>query len=239
MAVIVSGVLAKARQLWGLQVRVFLAQSGWSLEHVIYNTKLLIGPFERLRNVREPRFMGAFHSEGSAELYGHRHRASNDTRNRCVTPPLPSPVAMLSPHMTAFDSVAADWQRCLTVEASLNILPESPMTKPFVEFKALYNKLTNIMPHIVETGRKCFLHRARVARENGDIATFQAIRAELLAHWHHRLRLQELERAEVNAVLQRMMNADNYPLPPPPLPPTRNVPTSKPKQQQAQYIDLT
>jgi hypothetical protein len=145
--------------------------------------------------------------------------------------------------MTAFNSVAANWQRCLTMESPLNILPKSPMTKLFVEFKAFYNKLTKVMPHIVETGRKCFLHRARVARENEDIVTFRAIYAELLEHWYHRLRIQDLERSEVNAALQRMMNADNYPPPPlpspPPLPRARNAPTIKPEQQQAQYIDLT
>ena len=222
MAVVVSGVLAKARQLCNLQVRVLITQPNhWFSGRMTRNTKLIIGPFERLRNVREPQFVGVFQSQLSEDLYGHRHRASNDTRNRCVTPPPRDSTGLFAPHVEGLDLIAAEWQSCLIKEAPFNIVPKSPMTQLFVEFKTFYLKLVQIMPHIAKTGRHCPLHRARVARENEDIEAFRAIQAELLEVWNHRVRLQQLERQEVDAVLQRMMGADTYPptmarpLPPP------------------------
>lgn len=177
----------------------------------IYKAKLLIGPFERLRRVQNPRLTGIFHDQGFANSYRQRHRAYNDIRNPCVTPPPLEPVPILTRGMPAFDAFAGDWEHSLALEGPSNILPASPITKLFVEFKTLHNKLADIVPSIVRSRRHCFLHRARVAREHEDIVSFRAVAAELLACWRHHLQLQELQRQEANSILQRMIEADTYP----------------------------
>lgn len=233
VAVLVSGVLAKARQLNNLQTRIYLRKFDWSHERGIYNTKLLIGPLERLRCVRNPRLIGVFRGEGPSEVYAHRHRALNDINNRCITPPTLDPMPVLGPGMPTFDSLASEWERCLALEAPSNILPKTPMTKLFVEFKALHNKLSTLIPLAVRHRRYCYLHRARVAREHEDVASFRAVAAQLLQQWHHRLWQLEQEKLEVNAALQRVVDADTF---------SRediDAPATEPPQRRTEYVNLT
>ncbi|XPS93953.1 hypothetical protein M3J09_003279 [Ascochyta lentis] len=211
VGVVVSGVLAKARLLCSLQVHVNLKKFYWDPDIVLSITKLLVGPFERLRCVRKPRLMRAFCGDALAELYAQRHRPYNDKRNRCITPTPPDLQPTISSGMPAFDSYAAYWNRQLAPEAPSKILSKSPMTHLFMEFRAFQNCLLNIIPRVIESHSRGYLHRARVAREHENIAAFRAVKAELVQHWHDYLAQQELQRAEVNTFLLRMTNADVYP----------------------------
>ncbi|KAJ4337545.1 hypothetical protein N0V95_008307 [Ascochyta clinopodiicola] len=211
VSVVVSGVLAKARRLRNLQVRVNLTKSYWVPRLVLTITKLLVGPFERLRCVEKPRLIGTFCGDALAELYAQRHRPCNDRHNRCTTPSLPTTPPIMGPETSTFDSYAAEWKRQISLSAPTKILSKSPMTQLFMEFRTFHNTLAIIMPNIVGSRSEAFLHRARVAREHEDIVGFRAVREELVQHWHHHLAQQTLERAEVNASLQRMFNADVYP----------------------------
>ncbi|UPX14035.1 uncharacterized protein EKO05_0004528 [Ascochyta rabiei] len=233
VAVVISGVLAKSRLLRSLQVRVNLKKFYWAPNLVISVTKLLVGPFERLRCVQKPRLMGTFCGDALAELYAQRHRPGNDKHNRCITPTLPNPSPIMGPGMAGFDFYAAEWECQLSLEAPSKILNKSPMTQLFMEFRAFYNSLANIMPHIVGCRSKGYLHRARVAREHEDIAAFRAVRAELVQHWHHYLAQQEFQRAKINASLQRMIRADVYPYEHNP------VPAAEEAQNEPVFIDLT
>lgn len=203
--------LAKARPLCKLQVRLYLKDFNWSSALILSKAKRIVGPFERLRCVRLPRFVGIFYGDRSSELYAQRHRPSNNTSNRFVTPSPSEPWPLIGPGMPDFDDFAAAWARRLATEAPSNILTKSPLTKMFTEFRAFHNKLAEIMPVIVQRGRHCYLHRARVAREHEDLVSFRTVGAELVQHWHNRLALQEREKKEVSHFLHRLVDADIYP----------------------------
>lgn len=193
-------------------MRLGLKIFDWPSELVVINTKLLVGPFERLRCVRLPRLLGVFNAYDPSDLYGHRHRPCNNTNNRYTTSKSSDPLPILGPGMPAFDSFAIEWQRRLALEAPSNILSKSPMTRLFTEFRSFHNRLVKIIPEIPnQQGRNNLLHRARVAREHEDITAFRALRAELVQYWHNYLREQEKLQAEVNAALYRMVEADTLP----------------------------
>jgi hypothetical protein len=81
----------------------------------------------------------------------------------------------------------------------------------FTEFKQFYAKLFAFLPEIQRTGRHAYLHRARVAREDGDVKAFRELRNELINYWNMYLESEEAKKEEMNERLCQMLDADTYP----------------------------
>ena len=60
IGVVVTGILSKARNLCRLNVRLGFSKFLWTEQELQINVKTLVGPFERLRNVRQPRLLGIY-----------------------------------------------------------------------------------------------------------------------------------------------------------------------------------
>ncbi|KAJ4988952.1 hypothetical protein SVAN01_05576 [Stagonosporopsis vannaccii] len=211
VAIVVSGVLSKARDLRNLLVSVETKDPSIVPRYILEDARMLIVPFERLRRVKKPRFLGVFRDINCYPTHIHRHRRQSlHTAPLCARINL-RPVPLLTPDMPDFASFVQDWESTLATKAAATILPASPMTQLFVEFKALHGTLVQLMPNAVRLGRQCFLHRARVAREKEDIEGFRAVERELMACWRHQLQLRELEKQEVERALKRVVDADVYP----------------------------
>ena len=106
--------------------------------------------------------------------------------------------------MAEFDSLAEEFAQRLSSRTP----PTGPSVKPvatlFKDFKTLYERLQRLTPQTVRHGENCFLHRARVAREQDDIKGFKAVAADLMAFWRDRLQQQETERKKLDEALQQM-----------------------------------
>lgn len=210
VAVVVSGILSKSRRLNRLQVRARYLDARPRTEDVLADIEMLVEPFKRLRCVKRALLMGIFQHEAFVNRYCRHRQPHNHCLNNCIPPPPPDPVPIVVPGVLDFDNIATPWEQTLALEAPTNIIPASPLTKLFVEFKEFHNKVTAVMPHIVRVGRQCFLHRARVARENEDIAEFRSVVAQTMAAWRHHVQLQDAQRYEVHRAMWRMMDADTY-----------------------------
>lgn len=210
VSIVVSGVLAKARKLNNLSVSVEIKDSRQLPPNAIDNAILLLAPFRRLRRVTKPHFMGVFHDRTQAPAHVHIHEGSRHPPTHCSGRHMTQPSAVFVSGMTDFDVFAADWRRTLASDAPSAVVPQSPMTKLFLAFKTLHEKLMCAMPQAVRVGRQCFLHRARVARVQEDVGGFRAVVADLLACWRRHLQDQDRERREVNFALQSMLDADLY-----------------------------
>lgn len=116
-------------------------------EDAFDNTKLLIGPFERLRCVKKPHLMGIYQDEKFVNIYCRRRSPHYRCRNNCVPPPLPDPVPILVSGTSVFDRVDTNWEHKLSLEAPSTMTPNSPLMKLFVEFQELH-KLTVAMPNV-------------------------------------------------------------------------------------------
>ncbi|KAJ8106697.1 hypothetical protein OPT61_g9367 [Boeremia exigua] len=211
VAVVVSGVLGKSRQLYDLQVSLYINEANPFPVDAVVDTKLLISPFERLRRVQKPQLMGLFCKQRPIYQTDQCLDGDNQTYDRSIPPHVPNPVPVFFPGILGFKTLSNNWQRRLASKGPSNILPNSPMTNMFVQFKALYNEIAAIMPNAIRNDRQCFLHRARLAREKEDVVAFRAVAAELVGCWRYRLQLQDTERRIVDQALQRVADADIYP----------------------------
>lgn len=211
VAIVVSGVLSKARDLRNLLVSVETKDPSIIPRYTLEDARMLIQPLTRLRRVKNPRLLGVFRDHSCYPTHIHQHRVRSPHTEPLCARAHPPPSPLLTPGMPAFACFAPDWEATLKIRAAATLLPASPMTQLFIEFRALYGKLVQFMPSAVRQQRQCFLHRARVAREKEDIDMFRAVEAELMACWRHQLRLRELERQEVERALRRVVDADVYP----------------------------
>lgn len=198
------------------------------------NAELLVGPFERLRCVRQPHLVGVFDNAEPSCAYGQRHRPCNNTSNRCITPTLPDVRPTLGPGTPIFDAFATEWKHRIASQGPYRILSRPPIRSMFTEFKAFHNKLAYLVPALLQQrGRNELLHRARVAREHEDIVGFRAVRADLMQHWYQYLERQENERNLMNAALSRMFDTDTYPQD------HQHAPSTELRQRKAVFVDLT
>lgn len=211
VTIIVSGVLAKARRLQNLTVTIETKHQRIDPRETIDDARLLIAPFSRLRCVRKPRFGGVYHDHNLTPAHVHEHYGGFTNGPKCATASAEKPIPVLTPDMPYFQIFAGDWERALASDAPTNLLPKSPMINLFVEFKNLHNSIVDIAPDTARLGRRCFLHRARIAREQEDIVGFRAVQAELLACWRQHLESQARGKREVDKAMQRMLDADTYP----------------------------
>jgi len=215
ISVVVSGVLSKSHQLNKLSVRLCLADFAWDHSQILANTKLIVGPFESLRNVRKPQIIGISTGKPNhnAMLTVQRPISTNGNRAPiCSVPPLPMHTLLLIPGMPDFDGYAKDWTRWISSSNSCAMTPKAPIRGMFTEFKNFYTHLANLVPEVTYiSGRHAFLHRARVAREQENVESFRSLRNELIAYWYTYLEREEAKKKAMENTLARMLESDVYP----------------------------
>jgi hypothetical protein len=82
----------------------------------------------------------------------------------------------------------------------------------FAKFKEFYTSLSAIISSsMVRSGRRAFLHRARVAREHEDVESFRHIRNELIEYWYVYIEQEDLKKENMNRKMSRMLETDTYP----------------------------
>jgi hypothetical protein len=111
VSVVVSGILAKSKKLFKLQVRLGLDDFHWDEHVILSNAKLLFSPFERLRNVRQPSIGGVFGGRPNNNLVQFVTQiccASTAHYGRCLVPSMPTNKPTPVVGMPAFDAYAAE-----------------------------------------------------------------------------------------------------------------------------------
>ncbi|KAF1841321.1 uncharacterized protein K460DRAFT_358101 [Cucurbitaria berberidis CBS 394.84] len=219
VSVVVSGILAKSHHLCKLQVRLCLADFKWQEEQIMTNAKLIVSPFERLRNVRQPHLAGVFfgrpYHNSMLSVQRPPHSTTKGPLNPppiCSVPPFLTHLPVMLPGMAAFDAYTADWARCMSASSSAPVCKKPPIREMFTEFKDFYSKLSNIVPDITyRNGRHTFLHRARVAREQENVAQFRHLRNELIQFWYAYVEQEERKKTDMNSRLSKMLDTDTYP----------------------------
>jgi hypothetical protein len=127
-------------------------------------------------------------------------------------PRLPSHTLLLAPGTPAFDSYAASWTRWISARAPAHLTPRPPIRTMFTAFKDFYSELAGLVPEVaVIQGRRAFLHRARVAREQEDVEGFRALRNEAIAYWYVYLEREERKKERMERRLGSMLEGDVYP----------------------------
>ncbi|CAN9287885.1 unnamed protein product [Alternaria alternata] len=220
VSVVVSGILAKSKKLFKLQVRLGLDDFQWDEYEILSNAKLLFSPFERLRNVRQPSIGGVFDGRpnnnsvysvipGTSQIYS---APTGHYENCCSVPSMPTNKPMLVAGMPAFDAYAAEWKHQISSESSNAITEEPPIRKMFTEFRNFYSELATYVPDVTfRNGRHTFLHRARVAREQEDVVAFRGIRNELIHYWEAYKADEERKKREMDKRLGKLLESDMYP----------------------------
>ncbi|KAF2203136.1 hypothetical protein GQ43DRAFT_430140 [Delitschia confertaspora ATCC 74209] len=205
VGVVVSGILSKARNLCKLNVRLAFSKFTWTDDELFVNTKRLVEPFQRLRNIRQPRFLGVY--EGTVDA---PYMINIPSAGACSVPPLPTHTLLLGLGNTQFDSYRKSWEECLSKTTA--VPPQNfPLRAMFTEFKQFYTNLLTIIPKIQRPGKFAFLHRARVAREENDVDAFRELRYHLITYWNLYLENQDAIRRDMDHRLGRLLDADTYP----------------------------
>lgn len=82
----------------------------------------------------------------------------------------------------------------------------------FTAFKDFYSELSSYVPEVTYiAGRRAFLHRARVAREQENVEAFRELRNEAIAYWSAYLDREERKKNAMDAKMGRMLDMDVYP----------------------------
>lgn len=216
ISVVVSGVLAKSKNLCKLQVRLCLADFDWPHEQTLANTKIILGPFERLRNVRQPQVLGVYQGRPFHNTMITVQRPPSMTPGSvapiCSVPELPTHSPLIAPGIPDFDAYCADFARWISSDSNSSVMTKPPIRAMFTEFKDFYSKLSCVVGSIARLGgRQAFLHRARVAREQEDVESFRRIRNELIMYWYSYLEDEEIKKKDINARMSKMLDTDIYP----------------------------
>ncbi|KAF2792289.1 hypothetical protein K505DRAFT_326280 [Melanomma pulvis-pyrius CBS 109.77] len=222
VGVVISGILGKSRDLCRLNVRLGLAKFQWDKEQLLANTKCLVGPFERLRNVRQPKLCGVFNGliranfmvnvPSSPGTGGNADRSlPKDKFSLCSVPRLPTHIVLMGPGDPEFDAYKKEWEGWAGKTAET--LPRKPPIRAmFTDFKQFYTRLSALVPDVMQRhGKKAFLHRARVARENENVEAFRHLRNELIEYWYLHLEQEEQKKNLMSLLLGRMLDSDIYP----------------------------
>lgn len=190
----VSRFLSKARQINHLQVSLVITQLDTTPDstQALDYTKVIIPPLGQLCRVCKPRLIGVTY-EQKPPSYGYARPTRLDVTR------------ILGPGMLEFDAFATEWAQCLSSDTPAVDPASRTLVGMFEEFKKLYERLSKLTPRIARHGKACFLHRARVAREQEDGDAFRTVAADLMGFWREHLQQQEAERKEVEGALQRMI----------------------------------
>ncbi|KAF2653958.1 hypothetical protein K491DRAFT_601795 [Lophiostoma macrostomum CBS 122681] len=221
VSVAVTGILGQSQNLCKLNVRLGLSNFRWSEPELLENTKCLVGPFERLRNVRQPRFSGVYEAAQNAMNYmvptypfgsAPPPHGSPDTIPHCSVPQLSTRKILLGHGDAGFDSYKEQWERWLSQKSAVSLSSKPPIRAMFTEFKQFYTSLSAVVPDVTaRVGKHAFLHRARVAREKEDVEGFRHLRNELIEYWYAYLDREEEKKNALNSKLSRMLDTDIYP----------------------------
>jgi hypothetical protein len=230
IGVVISGILSKARNLCRLNVRLGFSKFIWTQEELYTNIKTLVGPFERLRNVRQPRFVGVYegtpqtnfmislpvpgHSANFPTLFnvvnGSPH--GRPSTPLCSVPQLPTKVPLFICNEPEFVEYRSEWERWIASESVTSLVLKPPIRAMFTELKEFYTRLAATVPDVTaRNGRHAFLHRARVAREQENVEAFRHLRNELIGYWEAYLEQEERKKDDMNRRLSRMLDVDVYP----------------------------
>lgn len=107
---------------------------------------------------------------------------------------------------------AHEWCKKLSTKSDKNLIPKSPIRAMFTSFKEFYTELACLVRDVTYiSGRHAFLHRARVARENEDVASFRELRNELIQYWYAYLEREGRKKRGMERKLAGMLEADVYP----------------------------
>jgi hypothetical protein len=114
--------------------------------------------------------------------------------------------------MPDFDAYAASWARRISASSAARVVKKAPIRGMFTAFKEFYTELAPLVPEVTYVqGRHAFLHRARVAREQGDVEAFRHLRNELIQYWYAYLEQEERKKEMMNRRLGKMLDEDVYP----------------------------
>ncbi|KAF1913485.1 hypothetical protein BDU57DRAFT_531419 [Ampelomyces quisqualis] len=211
ISVIVSGVLAKSRSLCKLSVRLCLVDFNWAHDEILSNSRLLLGPFESLRNVRQPQILGIFMSQHNTGTLHSKDVTSLYGAIRSL-PALPTHSPLFIPGMRDFDAYTSEWAKRIATPHDHALVPKPPIRAMFAALKDFYMELSMLVPKITcITGRNAYLHLARVARENDNVQAMRALRNDLIACWHAYLDDEERKKDKMNTRLGKMLDVDIYP----------------------------
>lgn len=229
LGVVVSGILSKSQHLCKLNVRVGLSKFQWSEETLLDNIKTLVGPFERLRNVRQPRLCAVYGGTpttnfmmslplpshiGNSGASGPNQPQQNPMRTPlCSIPRLPATHVLLCPgEHTGFDAYRSRWESWISSNSASSLVREPPIRAMFTVFKEYYTNLSAVVPDVMsQQGRHAFLHRARVAREQEDVEAFRKLCNELVGYWYAYLQQEERKKEDMDKRMSKMLDADVYP----------------------------
>ncbi|KAF1947211.1 hypothetical protein EJ02DRAFT_508038 [Clathrospora elynae] len=216
VSVVIKGILAKSSNLCKLQVRLCLADFQWSEDQVLANTKLLVGPFKRLRNVRQANITGVFVGlpDSNTMIWAQRHIMQEPMTPYpvCSVPSMPTKNPVMIPGMPAFDAYATDWSCRISTSSSASLVAEPVIRTMFTKFRDCYMKLSTFIGEVAAiSGKDAFLHRARVAREQEDVESMRNLNDELRFHWNLYQGREEHKRMAMKRCIDTMLNADTYP----------------------------
>lgn len=198
--------LARAHQLHHLTVRVvFCGFDRWDPAKALDSFKLITTPLTTaLRNITRPLLEPVWKGQSPNCLH---------TRLPRPTTPLPPSwgcaltgilVPPLDPDFAAYKHAFEH-----VTSGSSPPAPKPPVARMFSAFKRVYLECaTHLLP--VPAGAANPLHRARVAREAGDLDAFYVARNGFVAMWNAHLEAQYGELARVNGLVVAMFGADAW-----------------------------
>ncbi|KAJ4358606.1 uncharacterized protein N0V89_003190 [Didymosphaeria variabile] len=227
IGVVISGILSKACNLCRLNVRLGFSKFIWTEEELYTNIRTLVGPFKRLRNVRQPRFLGVYEGTpqtnfmislpvpGQAATFTTPTNGSPHGRPStplCSVPQLPIRVPLFVCAQPGFAEYRSNWERWIASASTTSLISKPPIRAMFTELKEFYTRLAATVPDVTaRNGRHAFLHRARVAREQENVEAFRHLRNELIGYWEAYLEQEERKKDDMNRRLSRMLDVDVYP----------------------------
>ncbi|KAF1964667.1 hypothetical protein BU23DRAFT_604676 [Bimuria novae-zelandiae CBS 107.79] len=226
IGVVVSGILSKARNLCKLNVRLGFSKFIWTEQELHANITTLVGPFERLRNVRQPRLLGVYEgtpqtnfmislplpSKTAVFIPANGQSHPRPETPLCSVPQLPTKVQLFICDQPEFTQYRTSWERWISSASSTSLVVKPPIRAMFTELKEFYTRLSVMVPDVTaRNGRHAFLHRARVAREQENVEAFRHLRNELIGYWEAYLEQEERKKDDMNRRLSKMLDVDVYP----------------------------
>lgn len=196
--------LARAEHLHRLTVRVvFCRFDRWTASQALANFKLITQPLTTaLRNITVPTLEPPYKGNGNAYI---------SCSSPSSTPNLPGSwtMTLLGQLVPSTDPSFLTYQTLFhnLLAGNLAVPPKPPIARMFSSFKQVYLEGAAHM-QVVPSGAANYLHRARVARECGDVDAFYASRNDFVKQWNAHLEAQYGELARVNALVLGMFGED-------------------------------
>ncbi|KAF2021701.1 hypothetical protein BU24DRAFT_25874 [Aaosphaeria arxii CBS 175.79] len=218
VSVTVEGILARSQDLCKLHVRIGMSSSRRTPEQIVEATKVLVAPFDRLRNVHQPRLCGVYHgflkkNHMICVPYQARPNPRGMIRDGLFSVcPLRVDRILLDPQNASFKELKRRFETLVSSSAEMPSPESFAIRDMFKKFRRFYASLSGLVPGIGgRSSRIEYLHSARKARANEDLETFREVRAKLIQCWHDYLQVHDTKRRSVNHEVTAMLVADVYP----------------------------